>query len=48
MGELGFRRVKFNGQRGYIVVIRSAEEIQSAQLMMASEAETVDSGQYGQ
>ena len=48
MGELGFRRVKFNGQRGYIVVIRTAEEIQSAQLMMASEAETVDSGQYGQ
>ena len=48
MGELGFRRVKFNGQRGYIVVIRSAEEIQSAQLMMASEAEAVDSGQYGQ
>ena len=47
MGELGFRRVKFNGQRGYIVVIRSAEEIQSAQLMMASEAEAVDSGQYG-
>ncbi len=47
MGELGFRRVKFNGQRGYIVVPRTADEIQSAQLMMASEAEAVDSGQYG-
>ena len=47
LGELGFQRVKFNGQRGYIVVQRTAAEIQSAQLMMASEAETVDSGQYG-
>ena len=47
MGELGFRRVKFNGQRGYIVVPRTADEIQSAQLMMACEAEAVDSGQYG-
>ena len=45
LGELGFQRVKFNGQRGYIVVQRTAAEIQSAQLMMASEAETVDSGQ---
>ena len=44
MGELGFRRVKYNGQRGYIVVPRTADEIQSAQLMMASEAEAVDSG----
>ena len=45
LGELGFQRVKFNGQRGYIVVPRTAEEIQSAQMMMASEAERVDSGQ---
>ena len=48
MGELGFRRVKYNGQRGYIVVPRTADEIQSAQLMMACEAEAVDSGQQGQ
>ena len=48
MGELGFRRVKYNGQRGYIVVLRTADEIQSAQLMMAIEAEAVDSGRYGQ
>ena len=48
MGELGFKRVKYNGQRGYIVVPRTADEIQSAQLMMASEAESVDSGRYGQ
>ena len=45
LGELGFQRVKFNGQRGYIVVPRTAEEIQSAQVMMAGEAERVDSGQ---
>ena len=48
MGELGFRRVKYNGQRGYIVVPRTADEIQSAQLMMAGEAEAVDSGRCGQ
>ena len=47
LGELGFQRVKLNGQRGYIVVQRTAAEIQSAQMAMASEAETVDSGQYG-
>ena len=47
LGELGFQRVKFNGQRGYIVVQRTAAEIQSAQMAMAREAEAVDSGQYG-
>jgi hypothetical protein len=45
LGELGFQRVKFNGQRGYIVVQRTAAEIQSAQMAMAREAEAVDSGQ---
>ena len=48
LGELGFQRVKYNGQRGYIVVQRTAEEIQGAQSAMAIEAQKVDSGQYGQ
>ena len=39
LGELGFRRVKYQGQRGYIVVLRTAEEIQIAQRTMAAEAE---------
>ena len=45
LGELGFRRVKYQGQRGYIVVLRTAEEIQIAQRTMAAEAETDSSGQ---
>ena len=45
LGEQGFRRVKYQGQRGYIVVLRTAEEIQIAQRTMAAEAETDSSGQ---
>ena len=45
LGEQGFRRVKYQGQRGYIVVQRTAEEIQIAQRTMAAEAETDSSGQ---
>ena len=42
--ELGFKRVKYSGQRGYIVMIRTADEIQRIQRLMADEGE-VDSGQ---
>ena len=38
LGELGFRRVKYNGVRGYIVKCRSAEEMRSVQQAMAMEA----------
>ena len=46
-GEQGFRRVKSGGQRGYIVVCRTADEIHPKQLSMAASAEDdrVDSGQ---
>jgi len=46
-GEQGFRRVKSGGQRGYIVVCRTADEIHQKQLSMAASAEDdrVDSGQ---
>ena len=46
-GELGFRRVKSGGQRGYIVVCRTADEMHQKQLSMAASAEDdrVDSGQ---
>ena len=37
--DLGFRRVKSHGQRGYIVVQRTSEEMLSAQRIMAVEAE---------
>ena len=40
----GYRRVKYNGVRGYIVVCRKADEIQIAQRQMAHQA-IVDSGQ---
>ena len=47
LGELGFRRVKMNGVRGYIVVCRSGDEMHAAQQSMAIEAAkeegTVDS-----
>ena len=51
LGELGFRRVKHNGVRGYIVVCRSGDEMHAAQQSMAIEAAresgAVDSsGQY--
>ena len=51
LGELGFRRVKHNGVRGYIVVCRSGDEMHAAQQSMAMQATreegTVDSsGQY--
>ena len=51
LGEQGFRRVKYNGVRGYIVVCRSGDEIHAAQQSMAIQSETesgaVDSsGQY--
>ena len=38
--DLGFQRVKTNGQRGYIVVQRTAAEIQETQRAMAAEAES--------
>ena len=44
-GELGFRRVKYQGQRGYIVVQRSSDEIQSVQQSMAVQAVSDDGGQ---
>ena len=46
-GELGFRRVKSGGQRGYIVVCRTADEMHQKQLSMAALAEDdgMDSGQ---
>ena len=43
--ELGFRRVKWGGQRGYIVVQRTAEEIQMVQRSMAAQAVAEDMGQ---
>ena len=43
--ELGFRRVKWGGQRGYIVVLRTAEEIQMVQRSMAAQAVAEDTGQ---
>ena len=51
MGEQGFKRVKYNGVRGYIVVCRSGDEIHAAQQTMATQSEpdsgSVDStGQY--
>ena len=42
--ELGFKRVKYNGQRGYIVMIRTTDEIQRIQRLMVDEGE-VDTGQ---
>lgn len=45
LGELGFQRVKYQGQRGYIVVQRTAEEIMMAQRSMAAQAELEGSGQ---
>lgn len=42
--ELGFRRVKWGGQRGYIVVQRTAEEIQMVQRSMAAQAVTEETG----
>jgi hypothetical protein len=38
LGELGFRRVKYNGVRGYVVVCRSGDEIHAAQQSMAMQA----------
>ena len=51
LAELGFRRVKYKGVRGYIVVCRKADEIQMVQRSMArdacAEGWTVDSsGQH--
>ena len=47
LGEQGFRRVKYNGVRGYIVVCRSGDEMHAAQQSMAiqseAEAGSVDS-----
>lgn len=40
LGEQGFRRVKYNGVRGYIVVCRSGDEIHAAQQSMAIQSET--------
>ncbi|MBQ7420287.1 MAG: hypothetical protein IJV17_06065 [Prevotella sp.] len=41
-GDLGFHRVKWGGQRGYIVVQRTADEIQQTQRMMAAQAVSED------
>ena len=38
LAELGFRRVKYQGVRGYIVVCRKADEIQMVQRAMARDA----------
>ena len=43
--ELGFRRVKWGGQRGYIVMLRTVDEIQIAQRSMAAQAVEDDRGQ---
>ena len=43
-GELGFKRVKYNNQRGYIVMQRTGQEVEYMQRKMADEA-VVDSGQ---
>ena len=43
-GELGFKRVKHNGQRGYVVMQRNSDEIQRLQRKMVDDGE-VDSGQ---
>jgi predicted P-loop ATPase len=40
LGEQGFRRVKYNGVRGYIVVCRNGDEIHAAQQSMAIQSET--------
>ena len=50
LGEQGFRRVKYNGVRGYIVVCRSGDEMHAAQQSMAmqSEAEAGSVGSSGQ
>ena len=42
LSELGFKRVKYQGQRGYIVVVRTAEEIQIEQRSMAAQAKEDD------
>ena len=41
---LGFKRVKYSGQRGFIVIQRTGEEIQRLQRQMVDDGE-VDSGQ---
>ena len=51
LNESGFRRVKYNGVRGYIVVCRNGDEIHAAQQSMAMQAESEEgsldsSGQY--
>ena len=43
--ELGFRRVKWGGQRGYIVMQRTTDEIQTVQRTMAAQAMVEDTGQ---
>ena len=43
-GELGFERVKYGGQRGYLVVQRTGDEMKRLQCEMACKA-VVDSGQ---
>ena len=45
--EQGFRRVKSCGQRGYVVELRTGEEMQRMQRQMA-DGTGEDSGQYGQ
>ena len=45
LGEMGFRRVKYCGQRGYLVIERTAEEIRAVQRTMAAEAERDGDGQ---
>ena len=44
-GEMGFRRVKYMGLRGYIVVPRTGDEIAQIQKIMAVRAEDERRGQ---
>ena len=45
--EQGFRRVKSCGQRGYVVELRTGEEMQRMQRQMVDDSDG-DSGHYGQ
>jgi predicted P-loop ATPase len=43
-GELGFKRIKYQGVRGYVVMLRTGDEIQRIQRLMVDNGE-MDSGQ---
>lgn len=40
MKKLGFRRSKYNGERGYLVIERSADEIQATRKRVANELQS--------